>query len=245
MIKPIRTGVKKFFAALALLSLEVIVVLIMFVIAFFVFIQVARMVFLSDKREIDKAAFNFLGEHISDMNSNVMQFFTFLGTHTFLIPANIILISYFLFIRKHRWYSIKIPVVSISSVLLMYILKNFFQRPRPLSPLLKEAKGLSFPSGHALNSVAFYGLLIYLVWRNVKNAKLRWLLITGLCVIIFMIGLSRVYLRVHYISDVLAGYAVGFMWLILSIWLLKKMENYSRKKVTPVIEKPGQIARQP
>jgi len=236
MIATIKSGIKKFFASLALLSLEFIVVLVIFLIALFAFIQVARMVFLQHKEVIDSRAFGFFSRYVTDFNTEVMQFFTFLGTHNFLIPANIVLVSYFLFIRRHRWYSIKIPVISLSSVLLMYLLKFVFNRPRPLIPLLQEAKGLSFPSGHALNSMAFYGLLIYLVSRNVANKTLRWVLFVCLGFTILMIGISRVYLRVHYASDVMAGFCVGFMWLILSIWLLRKMEVYSMKKVTPVIE---------
>src|SRR5687767_10757385 len=102
MIAPIRTGVKKFFAALALLSIEILVAIGIFLLALFAFIQVARMVFLHNKEVIDQQAFEFLSRHVSDFNTDVMQFFTFLGTHHFLIPANIVLICYFLFIKKHR-----------------------------------------------------------------------------------------------------------------------------------------------
>jgi membrane-associated phospholipid phosphatase len=236
MIAPIRTGIKKFFAALALLSIEILLAIVVFLIALIAFIQVARMVFLQNKKAIDSAAFDLLSGSVSDFNTRIMQFFTYLGTHSFLIPANLVLISYFLFIRKHRWYSIKIPVVSLSSLLLMYLLKFLFNRPRPLIPLLKEAQGLSFPSGHALNSMAFYGLLIYLVWRNISQPALKWVLTVLLCFTILMIGTSRVYLRVHYATDVVAGFCVGVMWLIISIWVLKQVEIFSRKKVTPVIE---------
>jgi undecaprenyl-diphosphatase len=236
MIAPIRSGIKKFFAALALLSIEILVAIGVFLIALIAFIQVARMVFLQNKKAIDSSVFDFLKGFVSDFHTDIMQFFTFLGTHTFLIPANIVLICYFLFIRKHRWYSIKIPVVSLSSLLLMYLLKFVFNRPRPLIPLLKEAQGLSFPSGHALNSMTFYGLLIYLVWQNIKQPVLKWLLVILFSITIIMIGISRVYLRVHYATDVIAGFCVGLMWLIISIWVLKKMETFSRKKVTPVIE---------
>src|SRR5205085_3960705 len=128
----------------------------------------------------DVQAFKLLSGFVSDVNTNVMLFFTFLGTHIFLIPANLVLSAYFLFVKKQRWYSIKIPVVAISSLLLMFSLKYFFRRTRPLSPLLEEAKGYSFPSGHALMSFTFYGLLIYLAWLNIKNTWLKWICITGL-----------------------------------------------------------------
>jgi undecaprenyl-diphosphatase len=118
----------------------------------------------------------------------------------------------------------------------MFLLKLIFHRDRPLTPLLEAAKGYSFPSGHALMSITFYGLIIFLVWQNEKNIWLRWLLTILLALLIISIGVSRVYLRVHYASDVLAGFCVGLMWLLLSLWLLNKIEIYSRKKVDPVLQ---------
>jgi undecaprenyl-diphosphatase len=147
-----------------------------------------------------------------------------------------VLIAYFLFIKKHRWYSIRIPVVAIGGVSLMFLLKFLFNRPRPLIPLLKEAQGLSFPSGHAMMSFSFYGLLIYLVWRNIENPWVRGVLVTLLFLLIFTIGLSRIYLRVHYASDVMAGFAVGIIWLVLSLWVTHRIERYSRRKIEPELQ---------
>ena len=237
MIKYVRHGVKRIYAAIALLSLEIIILISVFSIALIAFISIAQMIFKDKKQAFDEHAFDFLSKYVSDVNTDVMQVFTFLGTHTFLIPANLALVAWFLFIKKHRWYSIKVPVVALSSLLLMFSLKFIFHRDRPLSPLLEVAKGYSFPSGHALMSITFYGLLIFLVWQIEKSALLKWLLTILLVLLIISIGISRVYLRVHYASDVLAGFCVGLMWLFLSLWILKKIENYSRKKVDPVVVK--------
>jgi undecaprenyl-diphosphatase len=117
-------------------------------------------------------------------------------------------------------------------------LKNLFGRHRPLIPLLEEARGLSFPSGHALMSVTFYGLLIYIAWHSIQNKGLKWTLITALLILILFIGFSRIYLRVHYTTDVLAGFATGFLWLVISLWVLKQFERYSRRKVNPIIVEP-------
>ena len=236
MLKQVRVRIREIFAAFTLLSVEVIILLVVFGGALVVFIGIAEMVFKYNKSEFDLQAFKVLARFVSDVNTDVMQFFTFLGTHIFLIPANLFLVGYFLFVKKHRWYSIKIPVVALSSLLLMFSLKYLFRRSRPLTPLLEQARGYSFPSGHALISFTFYGLLIYLAWLNVKNVWLKWLIITVLALLIFAIGLSRVYLRVHYASDVLAGYCVGCMWLLLSLWILGKIEKFSYKKVDPIVE---------
>jgi membrane-associated phospholipid phosphatase len=236
MLKYVRHGVRRVYAAIALLSIEIILLLGVFSAALFAFISIAQMIFKEKKEAFDQEAFNFLSGRVSDINTDVMQVFTFLGTHTFLIPANIILIAYFLFIKKHRWYSVKVPAVALSSLLLIFILKIIFHRDRPLSPLLEAAKGYSFPSGHATMSITFYGLIIFLVWQNEKNTWLKWVLTILLVLLIIFIGISRVYLRVHYASDVLAGFCVGLMWLVLSLWILRKIETYSRKKVDLVLE---------
>jgi membrane-associated phospholipid phosphatase len=221
----VRMGIKKIIAGIALLSMEIIVLLVVFGLALTTFIQITKSVFADGRTDFDGIAFNFLSRYINNINTNVMEFFSFLGTHLFLIPANMVLITYFLFIKKHRWYSIKIPVVAVSSLLLMFLLKYIFRRNRPLTPLLDEVKGFSFPSGHALMSFTFYGLIIVIVWQNIENVWLKWIFTIILSLLIFVIGLSRVYLRVHYASDVLAGFCVGCMWLLLSIWILGEMET--------------------
>src|SRR6186713_1493820 len=148
MFKRISARVKKFWAALALLSLEMIIVLSFFIGALFLFVYMIRRVFFLRNNLFDEKVFAYLDKHVSPENNNLMLFFTFLGKHEFLIPANLILIAYFLFIKKHRWYSIKVPAIALSSLALMFGLKHLFDRDRPLVPLLEEARGLSFPSGH-------------------------------------------------------------------------------------------------
>jgi undecaprenyl-diphosphatase len=157
-----------------------------------------------------------------------MLFFTFLGTHKFLIPANLVLIFYFLFARHQNWFSIRVITIALSSLVLMFLLKYLFQRKRPLSPLLKAAKGLSFPSGHAIMSVTFYGLLLHILWNTVQTDLLKWFLAILLLVFILLIGYSRIYLRVHYASDVLSGFIIGFLWLLISLWVLDNLEQYAK-----------------
>ena len=75
-----------------------------------------------------------------------------------------------------------------------------------------------------------------MVYQNVSNRYLKWLLIVGLFLLIFLIGFSRVYLRVHYASDVIAGFAAGFIWVVLSLFMVNRMEKFSQRKIDPVIE---------
>jgi undecaprenyl-diphosphatase len=243
MIRNLSNRIKKVWAALALLSVEMIVILVVFLLSLVLFIVITRHIFVLKDENFDYRVFGFLKAHVSDRNNGIMLFFTYLGTHKFLIPANIALIIFFLFIRKHKWFSITIPAIALSSLALMFILKNLFGRQRPDIPLLREAAGLSFPSGHALMSVTFYGLLIYIIWQTVKRVWLKYLLITLLLLLILTIGFSRIYLRVHYASDVLAGFATGFLWLVFSIWAVRRMEKYSNRKIDPVVQAETSLAK--
>jgi len=238
MFKRLSARVKKFWAALALLSVEMIIVLGLFLGALVLFVNMIRRVFFLHNNRFDDKVFAYLNKHVSNENNDIMMFFTYLGRHEFLIPANLLLIAYFLFIKKHRWYSIKVPAIALSSLALMFGLKHLFERNRPLVPLLEQARGLSFPSGHALMSVTFYGLLIYIVFKGFKNKAFKWTLISLLLLLILTIGFSRIYLRVHYASDVIAGFCVGLLWLVICVWVLNKLEKYSMRKVNPVVQQP-------
>lgn len=234
-MKRIQQSIKKQLASIALLSVELIIVLVLFICALVAFTLIAYRIFNLENESFDFLVFDRVNSIVSLSTTRFMQFITFFGNHKFLIPANVLLIVYFLFIKKHRWYSIKVPVIALGGLLLMFFLKQIFNRPRPLVPLLEPVKGLSFPSGHALMSMSFYGLLIFLVWENITNKFWKWLLTALLLLFILLIGFSRIYLRLHYFSDVMAGFAAGIIWLSLSIWSVRRIEQYSRRKIDPVV----------
>ena len=192
---------------------------------------VALIVFLIRKpirkhKPIDMLIFDKIQPGVNAINNKMMLFVTFLGKHQFLIPANLILIFYFLLVKRQTWFSIRVITIAISSLALMLLLKQLFQRKRPLSPLLKAAKGLSFPSGHAIMAVTFYGLLIYILQHTITIDWLKWLATVLMFVLIILIGFSRIYRRVHYASDVAAGFIIGLLWLLLSLAVLKWLESY-------------------
>ena len=177
-------------------------------------------------KPIDMMIFDKIKPLANNMNNRIMLFITFLGKHQFLIPANLILIFYFLLVTKQTWFSIRVITIAISSLVLMLLLKQLFQRKRPLSPLLKAAKGLSFPSGHAIMAVTFYGLLIYILRHTIETSWVRSLATIFLILLVLLIGFSRIYLRVHYASDVLGGFIIGLLWLIISLAIMKWLEAY-------------------
>lgn len=237
VIKRFSTRVKKTVAAIALLSAETVIVLVLFLLSLLGLAYLIRNVIVLHRTGFDQQVFRFLQRHISPGSNDVMLFFTFLGTHKFLIPANLLLILYFV-LRKHKWYAIKVPAIALSSLLLMFGLKHLFHRTRPDMPLLFHAEGLSFPSGHALFSVTFYGLLVYIIYRSVRHNGLKWGLIALLVLLMLIIGFSRVYLRVHYATDVVAGFCVGVSWLVFATWMLNKIEQHNKRRINSVVQQP-------
>lgn len=177
-------------------------------------------------KPIDLAIFEKLKPYVNNINNRIMLFITFLGKHQFLIPANLALIFYFLLVTKQTWFSIRVITIAISSLVLMLLLKQLFRRKRPLSPLLKAAKGLSFPSGHAIMAITFYGLLVYILQHTIEISWLRIFVTSLLVILALLIGMSRVYLRVHYASDVLGGFIIGLLWLLISLAVIKWLEAY-------------------
>lgn len=83
--------------------------------------------------------------------------------------------------------------------------------------------GYSFPSGHSMVSMAFYGFLIYLIYNNIKNKYIKWILICSLSILIILIGISRIYLGVHYTSDVLAGFLLSISYLVIYTRIVKEV----------------------
>ena len=230
----IRSFYKKLAASVALFTVELIFVWLLFIACVVVFFYISSQIAQGDELGIDEAAFGFAASIANPSMNRFIETMTFFASRQFLTPAALLLVAYFIFIKKHRWYSLKVPVVALGSITLNVVLKYFFDRPRPLVPMV-EAHGLSFPSGHTMVAASFYGLLIYLVWHHVKQPVLRYGLIAFLSAFVVIIGFSRIYLRVHYATDVLAGFAAGFMWVVIGIWILRRMERYSRKEITPAL----------
>ena len=186
---------------------------------------IADMIFKDKNLLFDDRVFEMLNPYVSNLNTGMMKVITFLGSQNFLLPANLFLIGYFLFFRENKKTAFKIAVISITSVVVMFSIKFFLQRERPLIPLISKVHGYSFPSGHTFTSVTFYGIIAYIIYKNVQQPFLKWSFIVFIIFFIFLIGLSRVYLRLHYASDVLASFCLGLIWLLLAKWFLLKTEK--------------------
>ena len=125
-------------------------------------------------------------------------------------------ISFYLLSKQRVNEAIFLNVSLFSAWWIMILLKNVFERSRPAGEALTIASGFSLPSGHAMLSMAFYGFLAGLLLRHEKSSRARW----GAALLfiwVILIGFSRIYLNVHYLSDVLAGFILGFIIMILSL----------------------------
>jgi len=155
---------------------------------------------------------------ISDFVTPIAKFITNFGGAIFLIVLTIILFI----VIKNKKIGVSIFSNLVIVTILNQLLKGILQRPRPTEYRIIEETGYSFPSGHSMISMAFYGYLIYLIYKYVKNKYIKWISIVVLSLLICTIGISRIYLGVHYTSDVLGGFLISISYLVIFISAVNK-----------------------
>ncbi len=148
---------------------------------------------------------------ITDFATPIAKFITNFGGAIFLTILTIIL--FILIKNKKIGISIFANLVIIAG--LNQLIKHILQRPRPTEFRIIQETGYSFPSGHSMVSMAFYGYLIYLIYKHIKNKYIKWSSIVLISILICFIGISRIYLGVHYTSDVLGGFLISISYLII------------------------------
>lgn len=166
---------------------------------------------------IDTKVYSFITNNImNDGLTPILKAITELGGVAFTVLAGVLI---FMFCKKNRWF-ITFDLVGVT--LVNQVIKHIIRRPRPNVLRLVEESGYSFPSGHSMVSMAFYGIIIYLVYKNVSNKYLKWILIILLSLLILSIGFSRIYVGVHYFTDVAGGFLLGLAYLIIYINIYNK-----------------------
>ncbi|UOR06008.1 phosphatase PAP2 family protein [Hymenobacter aerilatus] len=204
-------------AALAgLITLEVALAGLFFLGAFGVFFYLTRIVFIQRSAAFDDWAFAQLDAVRAAMPELTawVRGITFFASLPFLVVA-VLLIPSFLLWRQRRREALIVFLAVAGATVLNQLLKLHFQRTRPSSALIPQP-GLSFPSGHAMIGSSLYAALAWLAWRHGQRG-----IAVGLLVWAALIGLTRVYLHVHYATDVTAGFAAGIIWMLLLRTMLR------------------------
>ena len=161
-------------------------------------------------------------------NSIIYQQFrlvTNLGSEFFLVPF-VVVMTIVLSILLKKWFvAILFPGGILLTHQLNILIKSLVVRERPSISVAANAEGYSFPSGHAMISMVCYGLIAYLLVKKMKSHVLIFITQTMFVTLIFLIGISRYVIHVHYITDIVAGFALGFICLIGLIYVYERMES--------------------
>lgn len=160
-------------------------------------------------------------------DSSVYTFFrwvTELGSQSFVIPFTIVMFI-LLFVVFRDW----LPPVTfglgvLGSHILNVVIKRLVARERPSISALLNAESHSFPSGHAMVSVVCYGLLAFLIVKKLKNTRVELFVQCAFALLILLIGISRFFINVHYLTDIIAGFIFGYLSLVGIIFLYNKIE---------------------
>ena len=164
----------------------------------------------------------------------IMIFITELGSVWFLGTLSVVIVLALWFKAKDKWSALFFIIAVGGGGLLTTLLKQLYGRERPSINEAIDAVGFSFPSGHSMGSLIFYGFAIYLIIRAPHKEWIKWAVSISLGILIMAIGTSRVYLGAHYPSDVMAGYIAGLIWLLLCLIALEWINWQSGSSIRPI-----------
>jgi membrane-associated phospholipid phosphatase len=204
--------------------IKLILALLLFLSSLYLFGYIVYEVLWEKEETFDTKAASFISQRL--LNSRLtpaMEVITFFASAYFLAGAYLVLIFWYAGIKKNKRLSLYITAIATGGFLLGYILKLVFKRVRPIDPMMTALRNYSFPSGHAISGFVFYGLLVYLVWQLRIKIQYKYWGTVVLILFSLLIGFSRIYLRMHYTSDVIAGFCIGFSWLAFSVWMLDRL----------------------
>lgn len=186
------------------------------IIALLIFIIITIFMLLNKTNSFDSYVYSLISPYISYFLTKLAIIISFIGDTYGIITICLIL----LIIPKTRWYiALPASITVAISALINFTIKNIFCRPRPNTLRLVVQTGYSFPSGHSMNNMALYTMIVLCLSLNLKNKRLKYITFILLYLFVLSIGISRIYLGVHYASDVLAGFAIG-IWTSTSCYFI-------------------------
>lgn len=169
---------------------------------------------------LDTLGWDYVQGWISPLHTKMALLITFGGTNFFTISIYLVILFY-LFKKNYKREAIHVFVIASSSILLGWVLKLIFQRQRPNLLHLQLAIGYSFPSGHTLGAFTLCGILVYMTLKTKWSSIAKLIAVVLLLLYACLVGLSRIYLHVHFTSDVIASMLVALWWLTLSLICIK------------------------
>jgi undecaprenyl-diphosphatase len=222
---------KKLYRNIGSISLKTFLLFLLFLVSLTIFVVIAHEIIGEKDEGFDDKVFAFFSTWATPVIIKISHALTFFGNTYFLICAYFI-VALWLYILRRKEDAMEVAIIAISSSLLLFALKSYFSRHRPLNPLFQRLTNFSFPSGHALSSFVFCMVLIYLVHEGSWKKGWKWIVYVLLILFSLLIGISRIILRYHYPSDVLAGYGIAAAWIILFYWWHKMcdIKNYEKDK---------------
>jgi membrane protein DedA with SNARE-associated domain/membrane-associated phospholipid phosphatase len=164
-------------------------------------------------------------------SSGVVHFFlwiTILGKFQLIAIMTLSLAAIFWIWRK-KIFSLALLISVGGSSLFVFLGKDLIHRLRPAGNIpVYDERFFSFPSNHAAMAVALYGFIMIILWKKAEQWKIKINILFASLILIFLVGFSRIYLGVHFLSDVLGGYLVGLIWLIISVSIIEWLEHSKR-----------------
>jgi undecaprenyl-diphosphatase len=194
------------------------------------FSELAEHVLAGGTQAFDVAILRWLHEHQNPMLTALMVEMTYLGTGTVVMMV-VIVVALFLWHTEHKHSARLLLAATVGNILLNGALKLVYHRPRPSVFVWQTtAVSSSFPSGHAMSATVVYGTVAYLVMRLQKHHWSRMLTLGAAIILILLICLTRLYLGVHYPSDVIGGIIVGLAWAAFCMATLEASLALARRR---------------
>ena len=207
----------------------------------FIFVGLASYVRTGATQSFDESVLRWMGAHHSKLTDSLMLEITALGTG--MVVMMIVLVAgLFLVLTQHRYSALLLLVSTFGGLVLNTVLKMGFHRPRPqVIEWGTQAVSSSFPSGHAMSAAIVYSTVAYLAARLHRRLWARWAMMILALVLIVAISASRMYLGVHYPSDVVAGVVIGLAWAGFCMATLEAIQKYAERRAPEVMreEKPA------
>ncbi|MDV6377299.1 phosphatase PAP2 family protein [Sporosarcina sp. GW1-11] len=196
---------------------------------FFAFL--ARTIHLHTITSFDDPIIDFVQGTETPWLTTIMKAFTTIGSTTIVALLTVFTLAFLLW-KKNRAQAILLVSVLAGTGILNQVLKFIFKRERPTFHRLIDIGGYSFPSGHTMMAFSLYTILAYIVWRNLRFTWSRVVVVVLAAVMIAMIALSRIYLGVHFPSDIVGGVLASMVWLIASIAMYQRFQRQKEKNST-------------